>query len=123
MALPKTRLADNGGGEYKARSVYERYKTIFVLIGALTGGTISGVGVKFYNMNEVNQTPARVELLEERMSSYMESQVREGVLKNLLIQNSLTNIKEDLMELKEENEKVNLKLDAIEDLIRNGNPQ
>ena len=123
MSMPKVRVADNGGREYKARSVYERYKTIFVLIGALTGGTISGVGVKFYNTNEVNQTPARVERLEERMSSYMESQVREGVLKNLLIQNSLTNIKEDLMELKEENEKVKQKLDEVVDLIRNGNPR
>ena len=47
--------------------------------------------MKFYNTNEVNETPARVELLEERMSSYVESHAREEVLNELLLKQALRN--------------------------------
>ncbi len=114
------RSGDNGG-EYKGRRLWNA-QTIIVLIGALAGGSITGVGVKFYNTNEVNQTPARLELIEERMSSYVESHAREEALSNQLLQQSLANIKEDLVELKDENEVIHEKLDEVKRLIRDGRP-
>lgn len=122
MNRARARESDNGNNEYKSRSTYEKYKVIIVLIGALSGGSIAGIGVKFYNTNEVNATPARVELLEERMSSYVESHAREEILSDQLLRQILANIKEDLGELKEENLKVHRKLDNLTNLIRNGRP-
>ena len=122
MNRARARESDGGNNEYKSRSTYERYKVIIVLIGALGGGSITGIGVKFYNTNEVNATPARVELLEERMSSYVESHAREEILSDQLLRQILANIKEDLDELKEENLKVQGKLDGLTNLVRNGRP-
>jgi hypothetical protein len=110
--------ANDRGEEFKQRSLYEKYKVIFVLIGAIGGGSVTGIGVKFYNTNEVNQTPARVEILEERVRSYTESHAREEALNDLLLNQKLTEIKDDLQDLKSENDNVNRKLDELTRLVR-----
>ncbi len=120
--VAKTRNRDNGNGEYKQRSTYEKYKTIIVLIGALSGGSIAGIGVKFYNTNEVNQTPARVEVLENRVSNYIASHDREEILTNQLLQQSLASMKENLDDLKVENNQIQTKIDNLTQMIRIRHP-
>ena len=118
--MASIRQRDNGGGEYKQRSLYEKYKTIMVLAAALTSGSVAGVGVKFYNTDEVNATPARVEVLESRVSDYMKSHAREAELNNLLLKQTLANLEEDVKDLKEESIITHTKLDELTRLIRNG---
>ena len=118
--MTSVRERDNGGGEHKQRSIYEKYKTIMVLAAALTSGSVAGVGVKFYNTNEVNATPARVEVLENRVSDYMSSQAREAALNQLLLKQSLVNIGDDLKEMKAADALLQVKLDALTRLIRTG---
>ena len=125
MARRTTVRAIDGEGdreEYKQRSVYERYKTIIVLVGALSGGGIAGVGVKFYNTNEVNETPARVERLQDRVSNYIDSHAREEALNKQLLMQSLGSLEKDLEELKDKNTIIHNKLDELTRLVRNGHP-
>ncbi len=112
------RRADNGNREHKHRSAYEKYKLIIVLIGALGGGSVAGIGVKFYNTNEVNETPARVEVLRNRVDDYISSHAREAELNTLLLKQTLNNIEEDMKEMKEEVDITHDKLDVLTRLIR-----
>ncbi len=116
--MMRIRNRDNGNGEYKGRSTYEKYKTIIVLIGALSGGSVAGIGVKFYNTNEVNQTPAKVEVLRNRVDDYISSHAREAELNTLLLKQTLNNIEEDMKEMKEEVDITHDKLDVLTRLIR-----
>jgi hypothetical protein len=114
------RTEDRDKNGAKQRSFYERYKLILAIIGTISGGSLAGIGVKFYNTNEVNQTPARVEILENQFKSYVSSHESEEALKDLLVTQKLAEIKSDLEDLKTDQAKLEDKIDDLTRLVRNG---
>jgi len=81
-------------------------KTIMVIIAALTGGSLSGVGVKFINSNEydakVFQNEKKVEAVIQEFHNYKKSHAEKMGLKDKLLTTKLDQISDDIKELKEE---------------------
>lgn len=81
-------------------------KTIMVIIAAITGGSLSGVGVKFINSDEydnrVFQNEKKVEAVIQEFHNYQESHAIEEVLKDEILSTKLEQIIQDVGEIKQD---------------------
>lgn len=87
-------------------------KTILVVIGALAGGSLSGIGVKFINSNEydtrVFQNEKKVEIVEMQVDqldrtfqAYCESHQEKVDLRQENVEDKFKVIMDDIKEIKD----------------------
>ena len=109
MTTRKRASDTNDHNGYKKRSLID-FKTAMLIIAALTGGGMADLGVTFVKQNTVASNKIIIDKIDTKLDNYIQAHSKEEQLMDQKLNIILTDIKEDIQEIKTDMKK-----------LRNGN--
>jgi hypothetical protein len=74
-------------------------KSLIIIIAALTGGSVSDVGLRYLSPSDSSNISSEVKALGVKMDTYVEYHARETILKEDVVKQQLDGIKKQLDEM------------------------